>query len=97
MNFLLEYRLDDTNFIAIYNDQGLFTCQTKDSPNDILESDNIIVTFGKNFIEFFSYSQIIDNNNINNNKIVILFLIEILVAIIKKIIIGIKKLFKKIR
>ena len=68
--FLLEYSLDDTNFIAIYNDQGFFTCQTKDSPNDILESDNIIVTFGKNFIEFFSYSQIIDNNNINNNKII---------------------------
>ncbi len=68
--FLLEYSLDDTNFIAIFNDQGFFTCQTKDSPNDILESDNIIVTFGKNFIEFFSYSQIIDNNNINNNKII---------------------------
>ena len=69
--FLLEYSLDDTNFIAIYNDQGLFTCQTKDNPNDILESDNIIVTVGKNFIEFFSFSQNIDNNNnINNNNII---------------------------
>ena len=70
MNFLLEYSLDDTNFIAIYNDQGLFTCQTKDSPNDILESDNIIVTFGKNFIEFFSFSQIFNNNDINDNNII---------------------------
>ena len=70
MNFLLEYSLDDTNFIAIFNDQGLFTCQTKDSPNDILESDNIIVTFGKNFIEFFSFSQIVNNNDINDNNII---------------------------
>ena len=69
MNYLLEYSLDAINLIAIYNDQGYFTCQSKDYPNDILESDNIIVTFGKNFIEFFSFSQIIDNNDINNNKI----------------------------
>ena len=69
MNYLLEYSLDAINLIAIYNDQGYFTCQSKDYPNDILESDNIIVTFGKNFIEFFSFSQIIDNNDINNTKI----------------------------
>ena len=56
--------MEDKNYVVIYNDQGYFLCESKDSPNDIFESDNTIVTFGKNFIEFFFFSK---NNNNNNN------------------------------
>ena len=37
-------------YVVIYNDQGYFLCESKDSPNDIFESDNTIVTFGKNYL-----------------------------------------------
>lgn len=43
-------------------------CEAKDCPNDIMESGNIIVSFGKNFIEFFC-TQINDQINNNNNKL----------------------------
>ena len=53
-------------FLAIKNDQGSCSCEAKDFPNDILESGNVIVSFGKNYIEFFNFSQV--NNNDNNNE-----------------------------
>ena len=57
-------------FLALYNDQGFCICETKDYPNDILESGNVIVSFGKNYIEFFKFSQS-NNNDINNNNNII--------------------------
>lgn len=80
----------------IYNDQGYFLCDAKDSPNDIFESDNTIVTFGKNFIEFFFFSKNNNNNNNPNNNnpkieksmkyllIIIIIMIILLIIIIMK-------------
>ena len=58
--------MDSKYYLAIYNDQGYCICEAKDYPNDLLESGNVIVSFGKNFIEFFNFSQINNNNNITN-------------------------------
>ena len=57
-------------FLAIKNDQGSCSCEAKDFPNDILESGNVIVSFGKNYIEFFNFSQVNNDNNneFNNNN-----------------------------
>lgn len=52
--------------IVIFNDQGKCFCESKDFANAIFESGNVIVTFGQNFIEIFSFSQIQSNNNNNN-------------------------------
>ena len=46
--FFLFYSLSDSNFIVVYNVDGYFFCKAKENPNDIFESGNIIVTFGKN-------------------------------------------------
>ena len=53
--------------MAVYNDQGYFKCEAN-YPNDILESGNIIVSFGKNSIEFFDCSQINNNNDKINDR-----------------------------
>ena len=67
--FFIFYSLSDSNFIVVYNVDGYFFCKAKENPNDIFESGNIIVTFGKNYIEIFKFSHINnDNNNINNNN-----------------------------
>mgnify|MGYP002626948946 CR=1 FL=1 len=42
-------------------------CEIKDNPNDILLSGNIIVTFGKNFIEFLNFYQVEKNNDKKDN------------------------------
>ena len=39
----------------------------KENPNDIFEYGNVILTFGKNLIEIFCFSQNNNNNNNNNN------------------------------
>ena len=53
MNYLLEYSLDAINLIAIYNDQGYFTCQSKDYPNDTLTIKTpSYYTKKKNFVKF---------------------------------------------
>ena len=39
----------------------MFSCTTNDNPIDILESDNVIITIGKNCIELFQFCQ--NNNN----------------------------------
>ena len=59
-NYFYIYRIEDTNSIVIYDDQGCSICNSKYNPNDIFESGNIIVCVGKN-IEIFKYSP--DNNN----------------------------------
>ena len=47
---------------TINNNQiQIFSCITNDKPIDILESDNIIITVGKNCIELFQFNQ--NNNN----------------------------------
>ena len=66
MIFIFFYSITSKNFIAVYNADGYFLCETKDDINDILESGNIILTFGKNFIEIFNFSR--NNNNDNNNN-----------------------------
>ena len=43
------------------NQNQLYSCNTRDSPNDMLISDNVIVTVGKNLIEIFELNQ--NNNN----------------------------------
>ena len=73
------HRIESKNYLVIYNNQGYYTCDVKDKPNDIFESGNIIVTVEKNFIEVFEFSETnnknnlikkseikIDNNNDNN-------------------------------
>ena len=60
--------------ININNKLELFSCIINDNPNDILETNNIIITGGKNNLELFQFNQ---NNNqilkiseikINNNE-----------------------------
>ena len=41
-------------------------CEIKDNPNDILQSGNIIVTFGKNLIEFLNFYQVEENDKKDN-------------------------------
>ena len=43
------------------NQIQMFSCTTNDNPIDILESDNVIITVGKNCIELFQFCQ--NNNN----------------------------------
>ena len=64
--FLL-YSLSDSNYVVIYNADGYFYEKAKENPNDIFESGNIIVTFGKSYIEIFKFSHINNDNNNNNN------------------------------
>ena len=47
------------------NKIDLYSCNTTDNPNDILESDNIIITVGKKSIELFQ----INNNNKSLSKV----------------------------
>ena len=53
---------DIKNKINNNNQIKLLSCNTNDNPIDILESDNIIITVGKNCIELFQFNE----NNINN-------------------------------
>ena len=54
------------NVAINYNNKiELYSCNTSDNPNDILESDNIIITVGKKFIELFQ----INNNNNSLSKV----------------------------
>ena len=70
------HSLEAQNNIVIYNDQGTAFCDAKTNPNDIFVSGNIIVTVGKDIIEFFEFSQVNEKNklekkyelNINNNN-----------------------------
>ena len=64
------FRIDIKNYIGIYNNDGYFVCEAKEQPNDIFESDNVILSFGKTLIEIFSFehAQNNNNNNINNNN-----------------------------
>ena len=55
------HRIENKNYLVIYNNQGYYTCDIKEKPNDIFESGNIIVTVEKNIVEVFEFSQ--DNNN----------------------------------
>ena len=64
---VLLYSLSDSNYVVIYNADGYFFCKAKENPNDIFESGNIIVTFGKSCIEIFKFSHINNDNNNNNN------------------------------
>ena len=52
----------------IFNDYGYCFCEAKEIPNDIFQSDNVIISFGKSLIEIFYYSQNNNNNNNNNNQ-----------------------------
>ena len=52
----------------IFNDYGYCFCEAKETPNDIFESDNVIITFGKSLIEIFYYSQNNNNNQTNNDN-----------------------------
>lgn len=45
----------------------LYSYNTNDNPNDVLESDNVIITFGKNLIELFQFNQ--NNNNNSLSKV----------------------------
>ena len=47
--------------ISMNNQIKLFSCNINNNPNIILESDNVIITAGKNFIELFQFNQ--NNNN----------------------------------
>ena len=64
------FRIDTKNYIGIYNNDGYFVCESKEQPNDIFESGNVILSFGKTLIEIFSFGQAQNNNNnnINNNN-----------------------------
>ena len=63
-NFFI-YSINIKNYIGIYNDNGYFVCEAKEMPNDIFESGNVILSFGKTLIEIFSFEH--DQNNNNNN------------------------------
>ena len=67
-----EFFIDsiEKNSIVIYNDQGYCSCETKNNPNDIFESGNIIVTVGRNIMEVFEFSQNNNDNDNNNNKLI---------------------------
>ena len=58
------HRIENKNYLVIYNNQGYYTCDIKEKPNDIFESGNIIVTVEKNIVEVFEFSQDNNNNNI---------------------------------
>ena len=65
---LFIYSINITNYIAIYNNQGYCTCESKETPNDIFESGNVILSFGKTLIEIFVFNQGQNNNNNNTNN-----------------------------
>ena len=65
---LFIYSINITNYIAIYNNQGYCTCEAKETPNDIFESGNVILSFGKTLIEVFVFNQVQNNNNNNTNN-----------------------------
>ena len=65
---LFIYSINITNYIAIYNNQGYCTCESKETPNDIFESGNVILSFGKTLIEIFVFNQVQNNNNNNTNN-----------------------------
>ena len=67
--------------LAIYCNEGVFTCNVNNKINDIFESANVIVTVGVNFIEVFQldvnnktlykkYSISLNDNIPNNNNII---------------------------
>ena len=64
------FRIDTKNYIGIFNNDGYSVCDAKEQPNDIFESGNVILSFGKTLIEIFSFGQAQTNNinNINNNN-----------------------------
>lgn len=63
-----SHRIEEKNYIVIYNNEGYCMCETKNKPNDIFENSNTIITVEKDVIEVFEFSQIKDNNDkiINN-------------------------------
>ena len=65
---LFIYSINITNYIGIYNNQGHCACESKETPNDIFESGNVILSFGKTLIEIFVYNQVQNNNNNNTNN-----------------------------
>ena len=61
----------------MYNGKTYFLCDAKNKPNEIFENGNIIITFGKEIMEVFEFTQNNDNSNnlikkyeinINNNE-----------------------------
>ena len=51
--------------MSINNQMKLFSCNINNNPNEIFESDNIIIIADKNFIELFQFNQ-----NNNNNQLI---------------------------
>ena len=64
-----SHRIEEKNYIVIYNNEGYCMCETKNKPNDIFENSNTIITVEKDVIEVFEFSQIKDNDKIINNLV----------------------------
>ena len=56
------------NLVNLFIDNGYCLCKANEEANDIFESGNVILTFGKTLIEIFRFIPAENNNNNNPNN-----------------------------